>query len=142
MVPQTFVKLSALPLSENGKVDRRALGARPIARPRSSIEAAQRERTRCEDCVARIWQELLGLPELPQPHETFFQLGGNSLLAMRCLNRVNSAFGIGIGIGEVYARSELAAFAALVERHTLLQRVAVDAPASIPLAAELEQGFL
>ncbi len=91
MVPTTFVWLDALPLSANGKVDRRALPAPGEVSDDASREAAVPPRNAAEQGVARIWCELLEL-EAVGVHDNFFELGGHSVLAVRLMNRLREHF--------------------------------------------------
>jgi hypothetical protein len=81
MVPTTFVTLDALPLSPNGKLDRRALPPPDVARPAAGAPFVAPQ-TAAERTIAAIWQEVLGLPQVGL-HDNFFDLGGHSLLLTR-----------------------------------------------------------
>ena len=83
MVPSAFVSLSALPLSPNGKVDRKAL---PAPRPAETGEEAALPRTRAEEVLARLWAEALRL-ERVGIHDDFFSLGGDSILSLQITTR-------------------------------------------------------
>ncbi|MGX5845293.1 thioesterase domain-containing protein [Mesorhizobium sp. ArgA1] len=84
MVPAAFVRLSALPLTANGKLDRKALPApEDDAYARRGYEAPQGA---VETALAAIWAELLGVERIGR-HDHFFELGGHSLLAVRFLGR-------------------------------------------------------
>ncbi|MFE2031675.1 amino acid adenylation domain-containing protein [Streptomyces scopuliridis] len=89
MVPAAFVALERLPLTTNGKLDRRALPA-PEYGSRASYVAP---RTPTEEAVAEIWAEVLGL-ERTGIEEDFFSLGGNSVLSLRVIARVRTVFDI------------------------------------------------
>ncbi|HVY36367.1 MAG TPA: amino acid adenylation domain-containing protein, partial [Polyangia bacterium] len=88
MVPAAFVRLPELPLSANGKLDRKALpapdgaayGAREYEEPRGEIEAA----------VAEVWRDLLGVSRVGR-NDNFFGLGGHSLLAVTSIERLRRA---------------------------------------------------
>ncbi|MBJ6362365.1 phosphopantetheine-binding protein, partial [Paenibacillus sp. GCM10012307] len=91
MVPWTFVVLEELPLSSNGKVDRKALPApdaatggqeRPYVAPRNDAETS----------LAQIWAEVLQV-ERVGIHDNFFERGGHSLLAIQVASRVRSQLG-------------------------------------------------
>ncbi|KER01778.1 non-ribosomal peptide synthetase [Photorhabdus temperata] len=85
MVPAAFVRLDALPLMPNGKLDHRALpapGEEDVAR--QIYEAPQGE---AEIALAAIWRELLGIEQVSR-HDNFFALGGHSLLAVRMIERL------------------------------------------------------
>ena len=86
MVPSAFVTLERLPVTPNGKVDRRALPAPDSGRPDLEM-AYMPPRTPVEVALARIWAETLGLEQVGI-HDNFFHLGGHSLLAVRLLDRV------------------------------------------------------
>jgi aryl carrier-like protein len=83
MVPGAFVQLAALPLTANGKLDRKALPA-PDAPSDRGYEAPVGE---VETAIARIWAELLGVTRVGR-HDDFFELGGHSLLAIRLIERM------------------------------------------------------
>ena len=87
MVPAHFVRLPALPLTENGKVDRKALPAPDRASPESTYVAP---RTPTEEALAAIWAEVLGFKRVGI-QDNFFQLGGNSLLVMSVIRRMRQA---------------------------------------------------
>nr|WP_282707158.1 phosphopantetheine-binding protein [Pseudomonas syringae] len=85
MVPAIYVRLEAMPLTPNGKLDRKALPA-PDADALISrgYEAPQGE---TETQIAAIWQELLGVARIGR-HDNFFELGGHSLLAVSLIGRM------------------------------------------------------
>ncbi|HKO23004.1 MAG TPA: non-ribosomal peptide synthetase, partial [Candidatus Eisenbacteria bacterium] len=91
MVPSRFVFLEEFPLLPNGKVDRGALpapsGQRP---PASGSHVAPRHLLEAQ--IADIWRDLLGVPEVGV-HDDFFELGGDSLLAVRLIQRLEAEVG-------------------------------------------------
>ncbi|MGK7878447.1 MAG: amino acid adenylation domain-containing protein [Xenococcaceae cyanobacterium] len=92
MVPSVFVFLDALPLTLNGKIDRRALPAPDSSRP--DLEATFiAPRTSVEQQIADIWTQLLKLEQIGI-YDNFFALGGHSLLATQVISRLRQAFGI------------------------------------------------
>jgi acyl carrier protein len=90
MVPSALVRLDELPLTANGKVDRRALPAPDKLRPEMA-EAFVAPRTAAEEVVATIWADVLEV-ERVSVYDNFFNLGGHSLLATQVISRLRSAF--------------------------------------------------
>jgi amino acid adenylation domain-containing protein/non-ribosomal peptide synthase protein (TIGR01720 family) len=89
MVPAFFVALAELPLTLNGKVDRRALPAPEHTRSQSA-ESYVAAVTPAEQALADIWCEVLGLPQVGV-HDNFFHLGGDSILSIQVIARANEA---------------------------------------------------
>ncbi|HEX8696157.1 MAG TPA: amino acid adenylation domain-containing protein, partial [Longimicrobium sp.] len=112
MVPGAIVPLDALPLSPNGKVDRRALPAPTREAARAGSYAAPR--TTAEEVLAEIWSELLGL-ERAGVEDNFFALGGHSLVATRMVSRVRQAFGVELPLRAVFEAQTVRALAGRVE---------------------------
>ncbi|MCW7550116.1 amino acid adenylation domain-containing protein [Photorhabdus sp. APURE] len=85
MVPAAFVRLDEFPLTPNGKLDRRALPApSEEAFARQVYAPPQGER---EIALATIWRELLGIEQISR-HDSFFALGGHSLLGVRMIEQL------------------------------------------------------
>ncbi len=113
MVPASFVRLDAFPLTPNGKLDRQALpspGDDDVAR--QVYEAPQGE---VELALASIWSDLLHVKDVSR-HDSFFALGGHSLLAVRLMNRI-STLGANIPLSTVFSSPSLCAFAMVVSNH-------------------------
>jgi amino acid adenylation domain-containing protein len=85
MVPSLFVPIENVPLTANGKIDRRALPS-PFASQRSALENVG-PRTPSEQLVAAIWREILGVDSV-SVHDNFFELGGHSLASMQAIDRI------------------------------------------------------
>ncbi len=93
MMPAAFVRLDVLPLTLNGKIDRRALPApNDEAFAHQAYEAPQGE---IETVLAGIWAELLNVEQISR-HDNFFAFGGHSLLAIRMINRIRTTLGVEI----------------------------------------------
>src|SRR5205823_6353372 len=92
MVPAHFVVLDALPLTENGKVDRKTLPLpfRPAAIGEFDSSVPNGE---LEQAMARIWQDVLTIDQV-YATDTFFDLGGHSLLCIRVVDRFERETGI------------------------------------------------
>jgi hypothetical protein len=99
MVPSFFVSLEALPLSSNGKVDRRALPAPQRERP--SVPQSALPQSAREQLIAGIWRETLGLDEVGI-HENFFELGGHSLKAAEVHHRLEEEIGGGLTLVDLF----------------------------------------
>ncbi|HHP0432658.1 TPA: AMP-binding protein, partial [Cronobacter sakazakii] len=110
MVPVTLVQLSALPLSANGKLDRKALPLPQLAaREPGRVVAPGMETT-----IARAFSELLGV-EVTDAQADFFALGGHSLLAMRLAARLTRELERPVTVGQVMVASTVEKLAAAVE---------------------------
>ena len=92
MVPSAFVLIYALPLTPNGKVDRKALPA-PQQWQSELKDGYAPPRTPLEAKLVSIWSEVLGNPRVGV-HDDFFELGGDSLLAVRLCGRMERALNL------------------------------------------------
>ncbi|MET0399319.1 MAG: non-ribosomal peptide synthase/polyketide synthase [Longimicrobiaceae bacterium] len=106
MVPDAWVTLDSLPLTANGKLDRRALPA-----PGRGEDAYVAPRTPTEEVLAGIWATVLRV-ERVGVEDDFFQLGGHSLLAVRLLARVEARTGMRPSLPAFFARPTIAHLAA------------------------------
>ncbi|HKS11817.1 MAG TPA: amino acid adenylation domain-containing protein, partial [Pseudomonas sp.] len=114
MVPALFVHLDALPLSPNGKLDRKALPApgadamlsRPYEAPLGDTEIA----------LADLWQALLGVERVGR-HDHFFEMGGHSLLAVTLVARMRR-LGLAADIRVLFNQPTLSALASAAAAHT------------------------
>src|SRR5579863_4587964 len=113
MVPAGFVRVEAIPLSVNGKVDRRALGrmevrigvGREYVAPRNEIE----------EKLVGIWGEVLkGGVEKIGVNDNFFELGGHSLLATQLISKIRSRLGVEVPLKAVFERSRVGEMAELI----------------------------
>jgi arthrofactin-type cyclic lipopeptide synthetase C len=114
MVPAAYVRLDALPLTANGKLDRRALPTPDQDAVVSRVyEAPQGE---VETLLTQIWQEVLGLEQIGR-HDNFFELGGHSLLAVRLLGLLAQAK-LTVSLGELFQHESVASLALLLQTRT------------------------
>ncbi|MCF5670480.1 amino acid adenylation domain-containing protein, partial [Pseudomonas syringae] len=111
MVPAVFVHLDAMPLSPNGKLDRKALPAPGTdALATRPYEAPEGE---TETLLARLWSDLLGVEQVGR-HDNFFELGGHSLLAVSLTARLRQE-GIEADVRALFEHPTLAGYAAITE---------------------------
>ncbi|MGH7186650.1 MAG: condensation domain-containing protein, partial [Pseudomonadota bacterium] len=110
MVPAAVVVLDAVPLTPNGKLDRRALPA-PEGGKTMEFEAPS---TPAEEILAGLWADLLQLEAVGR-RDHFFELGGHSLLATRLVARVREFFRLELPIRAVFEHPELAALARAID---------------------------
>ena len=115
MIPAAFVVLDALPLTANGKLDRRALPA-PDAAPRGPAVAP---RNATEEAIATVWREVLGLPAVGVK-DSFFDLGGHSLLVVQVHRRLAAQFPE-LAIVDLFRYPTISALARLLTRERVDQ---------------------
>jgi amino acid adenylation domain-containing protein len=141
MVPSAIVALESLPLTANGKIDRRALQARPIgveatapaavARPAGRASAPAPPRDDVERRLAAIWEEVLSVRPVGVD-ESFFDLGGHSMLTVRLMARVESEFGRSLPLSILFRGGTIANLADALRSET--------APAARPPLVALAAG--
>jgi amino acid adenylation domain-containing protein len=113
MVPGVFVTLPAMPITGNGKVDRKALPPPEGVRP--NLEASfVAPRSLVEEQLAEIWSKVLRV-ERVGVHDDFFDLGGHSLLATQLISRIREVFQIELPFDELFERPTIAGLARAIE---------------------------
>ncbi len=110
MMPSAFVFLDAFPRTPNGKLDRRALPAPDYAAPREGALDFVAPSTKLEERVAEIWREVLGVARIGV-NDNFLALGGESLLALRIVNRLREMLGEDISLGIIFEAPTVALLA-------------------------------
>ncbi|MCP4660219.1 MAG: amino acid adenylation domain-containing protein, partial [bacterium] len=135
MVPSAFVFPEALPLTPQGKVDRRALPA-PEGPPEAPEDDLVAPADPTEELLAGIWAEVLHREKVGAG-DNFFELGGHSLLATQVVSRVRETFGVEIPLRQLFEASTLAELAGMV--HSARQQArGVAAPPLLPVARDQE----
>jgi amino acid adenylation domain-containing protein len=114
MVPSVFVLLDALPITPNGKVDRKSLPTAGPQRPELTQRYAE-PRTPVEELLAEIWAEILKL-ESVGIHDNFFELGGHSLLAMQIVSRLRERLRIDLPLRALFEAPTVVELAARIEQ--------------------------
>jgi amino acid adenylation domain-containing protein len=104
MVPNVLVQLEQMPLTANGKIDRRSLPA-VVTTEERDYEAA---RTPVEELLTSIWQEVLKLNRPISIHDNFFDLGGHSLLATRIVSRIRKAIAVDLPLRAIFESPTIA----------------------------------
>lgn len=119
MVPARFMFLDALPLTVNGKVDRKALPA-PAVKP-SGLGNGGAPRTETAKVVAALWSELLHVDGIGLDDD-FFDLGGDSMTAVALVTRLRAAFGCDPGLATLFERPTIAGISEAVDMLVLTSR--------------------
>ena len=135
MVPAVIVTLGALPLTVNGKFDTRALPA-----PDYHTDRYRAPATAVEDILVGIYAEVLGLDRVGMD-DSFFELGGDSLSAMRVVAAVNAGLGSGLSVRALFETPTVAGLATRVgEQGGALEPLTVQVrPGVVPLSFAQER---
>lgn len=138
MIPAYFVLLDALPLSPNGKIDRKALPAPDLqAHDASYVEP----RSDSERKLAQIWSEVLRR-ERVGVEDNFFAIGGHSLLATQVIARLPAAFQVELPLRALFEAPTIAALARRIEQVARRRDTILDAPiAPVARTGGMHQAF-
>ncbi|MEN4546038.1 amino acid adenylation domain-containing protein [Pantoea agglomerans] len=113
MLPERLLLLTHLPLTANGKVDRKCLQALYDNLPKQAQQ--QETLTETEARLAQLWRALLGSSSAPGRQQSFFALGGDSLLATRLINAIRDEFAVEMALRKIFNAPELETMASAIE---------------------------
>jgi amino acid adenylation domain-containing protein len=113
LVPSAIVVLDKMPLTPNGKLDRKALPAPEQVRVERE-RALEAPRTPFEQIVVGVYEEVLRSDRVGI-HDNFFEIGGHSLLATQVISRVRAIFGVEMGLGSIFEEATAAGLAGRIE---------------------------
>ncbi|MEO6230169.1 MAG: non-ribosomal peptide synthase/polyketide synthase [Ferruginibacter sp.] len=140
MIPSAWVVMESLPLTANGKIDKKAL-PEPEDIGLSAYEYVA-PRNEIENKLAEIWQQLLN-KERVGIHDNFFELGGHSLMVMRLVTAIRKSFLVELPIRELFVHPTIALLGQYVDDNNNLQLIPlfekVTRPAKIPLSFSQER---
>lgn len=132
MVPGAFVSLETMPLTPNGKIDRKRL-------PKPDRELSSKSyippRNQCEEVIAAIWAEILDVTQVGV-EDNFFELGGHSLLATQVISRLPKAFQVELPVRALFEVETVAGLAARVESARQKKTAFIRSPINVDLARE------
>lgn len=111
MVPSAFVFIDAMPLTDNGKIDRKSLLKLPAPAIATSHQPGDEPTNETERIVARVWQEALGIPVVGMT-ENFFDLGAHSLTVAEAHAKLQDALGREIALLDLFQFSTVSSLAA------------------------------
>ncbi|KYC42732.1 non-ribosomal peptide synthetase [Scytonema hofmannii PCC 7110] len=139
MMPQAFVMLEEMPLTPNGKVDRRALKAPDLHHELKDKYVAPHNLI--EELLAQIWAQVLKVEQVGI-YDNFFELGGHSLLATQLVSRICSHFQVELPLRELFATATVAELAQSIEQ-LQQQKLQLTSPPILPRSktAELPLSF-
>ncbi|TCP59054.1 amino acid adenylation domain-containing protein [Tumebacillus sp. BK434] len=117
MVPSAFLQLEKFPLTPNGKIDRSLL---PIPNEWERTTEFVAPRTFTEERLAALWSELLRIEEI-SVYDSFFDLGGHSLMVTQLVARVQQVFSVSLNLRELFEKTTIAELAEVIEAAETVQ---------------------
>lgn len=147
MIPSQINQMEDIPITANGKVDRKKLLSNISSNITHSKEVVQqRSMTPFENKLSLIWEELLH--RKPKIDDDYFRLGGDSLLATQLRNEIQGEFGVTVNLEELFKSSKLEDMAAMIEQMRQqyeiknLPNVTDESPYEPFLLTEVQQAYI
>lgn len=138
MIPANFILMNALPLTPNGKVDQKQLPSLDRESTQLTVSEAVVTQNETEQQLAAIWSRLLSVSEVGL-EDDFFELGGNSLLAIECIHRVSAQLQIEIAVSVLVQHPTLASFAKAITSDSNPSAIAASQGVDLQTEAKLDQ---
>nr|WP_092071402.1 non-ribosomal peptide synthetase [Dendrosporobacter quercicolus]NSL49370.1 non-ribosomal peptide synthetase [Dendrosporobacter quercicolus DSM 1736]SDM25888.1 yersiniabactin nonribosomal peptide synthetase [Dendrosporobacter quercicolus] len=132
MVPTTYILLEKLPLTANGKVDRKALAQLGKEKAGLPVKTHTPPATETQMKLASAWKEVLNCQQVGI-HDSFFELGGDSLRAIQCINLLKTKYSLELSLPELFETPDIERLARLVE---------VSGSGGGELTADCEEGVI
>ena len=128
MVPNYFVCLSEMPMTPSGKTDRKNL---PVHEFKAGNDYVAPE-TKSEAKLAEIWERLFKLEKVGR-YDDFFDLGGDSLLAMSLVNEIEGSFGVSVKVSDIFENPALKDMAVFIENSDIHTTISITDKTSFEL---------
>ncbi|MDB9537413.1 amino acid adenylation domain-containing protein [Dolichospermum planctonicum CS-1226] len=119
MLPSAFIFLDTLPLTPNGKLDRKGLAAFNLIKPEGT-ENFVNPQNDIESQLIKVWEDLLGIQPIGV-QDDFFELGGNSLLAVRLFADIEHKFAKKLPLAALFPSATIAAIAQIIQQEKVLE---------------------
>ncbi|CAN5599062.1 hypothetical protein BH11BAC2_BH11BAC2_06210 [soil metagenome] len=113
MMPSAFVKMDQLPRTPSGKIDRKSLPPPDTSRPDLGIPYAAPE-NKTQELLAEVWSQLINIESIGI-HDNFFDLGGNSLLALQSIAKLKQEANIDLSVVKMYQHPTISALAKVLD---------------------------
>ncbi|MDM8557743.1 amino acid adenylation domain-containing protein [Candidatus Parabeggiatoa sp. HSG14] len=145
MIPSAFVPLNAIPLTPNGKIDRRKLSQLSVTGYPLSERNFVAPRTPEEELLAGIWADVLGIEQMGV-HDNFFEIGGHSLIATQLMSRIRDTFKVELPLRQLFESPTVAELNAQIEtirrkKSLGTEEIIVSLPIIVPTPEQRYQPF-
>ncbi|NRA59573.1 MAG: amino acid adenylation domain-containing protein [Psychrobium sp.] len=139
MLPDVVVEQQTLPVTSNGKVDRKRLAAQNVVMQKAQQAFKPQNATQAR--LSIHFQQLLNCNSLVL-NDSFFNIGGNSLLAMHLIITINNDFDVELTIGDIFKSPGIKALADVIDSHDAVSGPAIEKANRTKLPASLEMQFM